>query len=97
LFYHVILNVCVTAHWLSIDGEQPAVAENPSQLSHDLQRLDSHDATVKTAVGSRPATQKPTTGDLSHRTKAKLPTEKVRLKDLTTHELSIVSMMQQLL
>jgi len=76
---------------LSIDGEQPAVAENPGQLSRDLQRLDSHDASVKTAVGSRPPTQKSATGDLSHRTKSKLPAEKVRLKDLTTHELSIVS------
>ena len=75
-----------SAHWLAIDGEQPAVAENPSLVSRDLQRLDGHDPSVKTAINRPP--QK--VGDLSHRTKAKIP-EKVRLKDLTTHELSVVS------
>jgi len=75
------------AHWLSIDGEQPAVPENPGLVSRDLQRLESHDPSVKTG-SSRPAGQK--VGELSHRPKTKVP-EKVRLKDLTTHELSIVS------
>jgi len=73
------------AHWLAINGEQPAVPENPSVVSRDLQRLDGHDASVKTAI-NRPVQK---VGDLPHRTKAKIP-EKVRLKDLTTHELSIV-------
>jgi len=80
--------VC-SAHWLSIDGDQPSVPENPGQVSRDLQRLESHDASVKTAL-SRPTAHK-VAGDLSHRTKTKGPAEKVRLKDLTTHELSIVS------
>ena len=76
--------VCL-AHWLSIDGEQPAVPENPAVVSRDLQRLNGHDPSVKTAI-SRPSQK---VGDLPHRTKTKIP-EKVRLKDLTTHELSIV-------
>ena len=76
--------MCV-AHWLAIDGEQPAVAENPGPVSRELQRLDGHDPTVKTSV-NRPHQK---VGDLPHRNKTKVP-EKVRLKDLTTHELSIV-------
>ena len=70
------------AHWLSIDGEQPAVPENPGSVSHELQKLDSHDPSVKSAIN------RPTPKD--HRAKTKVP-EKVRLKELTTHELSIVS------
>ena len=77
------LTVCVyAAHWLSIDGEQPSVPENPGVACRDMQRLDVHDA----SVSRQP--QKVT--DPPHRTKTKVP-EKVRLKDLTTHELSIVS------
>jgi len=79
------------AHWLAIDGEQPAVPENPSVASRDLQRLDGHDPSTKSAVNRTP--QK--VGDLPHRTKAKIP-EKVRLKDLTTHELSIVRLLLSL-
>ena len=84
----MIENECVLflAHWLSIDGDQPAVPENPGAVSRDLQRLDTHDPSVKTAINRPP--QK--VGDLPHRTKAIIP-EKVRLKELTTHELSIVS------
>ena len=77
--------VMCSAHWLSIDGDQPAVPENLGAMSRDLQRLDSHDPSIKTTI-NRP--QK--VGDLPHRPKAKIP-EKVRLKELTTHELSIVS------
>jgi len=85
--------VCVhvySAHWLSVDGDQPVVPENPAAVSRDLQRLDGHDPSVKTAI-NRP--QK--LGDLPHRTKAKIA-EKVRLKELTTHELSIVSQLSRL-
>jgi len=31
------------AHWLAIEGEQPAVPENPPPLSKDQQRIDSID------------------------------------------------------
>ena len=74
------------AHWLSIDGDQPAVPENAAPRDPQP-RLDIHDTAAKTAV-SRP--QK--VGELTHRAKAKIP-EKVRLKELTTHELSIVSLL----
>lgn len=70
---------------MAVDGDQPSVAENPSLVPHDVQRLDGHDPSVKTAV-NRPAQK---VGELPHRTRAKIA-EKVRLKDLTTHELSIV-------
>lgn len=35
------------AHWLSIDGIQPAVPENPPSLSKDQQRLESADPLSK--------------------------------------------------
>ena len=78
------------AHWLSIDGEQPAVPENPSTVSRDLQRLDGHDPSVKTSINRLQQQPSQKVGDLSHRSKTKIP-DKVRLKELTTHELSIVS------
>jgi transcription initiation factor TFIID subunit 6 len=37
------------AHWLSIDGIQPAVPENPPSLSKDQQRLESSDPVSKLA------------------------------------------------
>lgn len=37
------------AHWLSIDGIQPAVPENPPSLSKDQQRIESSDPASKLA------------------------------------------------
>jgi transcription initiation factor TFIID subunit 6 len=80
---------------LAIEGVQPSVPENPPSVSRDLQRLESLDPSVKANV-NRPA-QKPgaaTPGgggvEVAHRAKVKVP-EKMRLKEVATHELSIVS------
>jgi transcription initiation factor TFIID subunit 6 len=83
-----------TAHWLAIEGVQPSVPENPPSVSRDLQRLESLDPSVKAAV-NRPvqkagATTAGGSVDLGHRAKVKMP-EKMRLKEMATHELSIVS------
>jgi len=67
-------------HWLAIEGEQPSVPENPPQVSRDMQRLEGIDPSVKNAI-NRPG------GGLD-RTKVKM-SEKVRLKELTTHQLSV--------
>jgi len=90
-----ILYVCwPLAHWLAIDGVQPSIPENPPSVSRDLQRLESLDPSVKASI-NRPSqklgTQTPGggTSEVGHRAKVKAP-EKLRLKELTTHELSIV-------
>lgn len=42
-------NFICPAHWLSIDGIQPAVPENPPSLSKDQQRIESADPLSKLA------------------------------------------------
>lgn len=41
------LDVSVRAHWLSVDGVQPAVPENPPPLSKEAQKLESVDPITK--------------------------------------------------
>lgn len=43
----VPLDVSVRAHWLSVDGVQPTVPENPPPLSKEAQKLDSVDPISK--------------------------------------------------
>ncbi|XP_057371270.1 transcription initiation factor TFIID subunit 6-like isoform X2 [Daphnia carinata] len=79
------LDVALRAHWLSIDGIQPAVPENPPSLSKDQQRLESSDPVSKLAkIGDK--TQKKST-TLTAIKKPK--TETVQVKQLTAHELSV--------
>ena len=67
--------------------------ENPPGVSRDLQRLESLDPEVKSNI-NRQSHKSGASGagsgvELSHRAKSKMP-EKFRLKELTTHELSMV-------
>lgn len=43
----VPLDVSVRAHWLSVDGVQPTVPENPPPLSKEAQKLESIDPICK--------------------------------------------------
>jgi transcription initiation factor TFIID subunit 6 len=43
----VPLGVSVRAHWLSVDGVQPTVPENPPPLSKEAQKLESVDPISK--------------------------------------------------
>ncbi|XP_046445654.1 transcription initiation factor TFIID subunit 6-like [Daphnia pulex] len=78
------LDVSLRAHWLSIDGIQPAVPENPPSLSKDQQRLESSDPVSKLAkIGDK--TKKASTLTAINKPK----TETVQVKQLTAHELSV--------
>lgn len=76
----------ITAHWLSIDGVQPAIPENPPPATKEQQRNEVLDTKVKTTI---------------NKIKPKLLTEAIKrhkhkmadmakLKELSTHELSVV-------
>ena len=79
--------VALKNHWLSIDGIQPAIPDNPPPLSKDRQRLESIDpsqvlrnngGTFASAAQNRFISQK-----------AKPLVEVVKVKQLATHELSV--------
>lgn len=78
------LDVSLRAHWLSIDGIQPAVPENPPSLSKDQQRIEGSDPLSKLA---KPVdgNKKPSTLQAIKKPK----TETVVVKQLTAHELSV--------
>ncbi|XP_045510484.1 transcription initiation factor TFIID subunit 6-like isoform X2 [Colias croceus] len=80
------LDVSLRAHWLSVDGVQPTVPENPPPLSKEAQKLESVDPITKL---SKPANKdsagKPVCGKAA-RLKA---SESVHVKQLATHELSV--------
>ena len=82
----------LAAHWLAIDGQQPSVAENPAPISKCTQRFESTDplsANRGTMKMKATANVSPTSGGLRyHRMKGH---EKVKRKELSVHELSVVS------
>ena len=43
-----IMDCLISAHWLAIDGVQPAIPENPPPVSKDIQKLEGIDPVVKT-------------------------------------------------
>lgn len=77
--------VFVLAHWLVIEGIQPAIPENPPPVSKDLQRMESVDPIKKLSTPTHDLTGKPTTGKF-HKLKN---VETVHVKQLATHELSV--------
>ena len=90
---YILKNNCFylcLAHWLSIDGIQPAIPENPPPATKDQQKLEILDTSVKAAIDKN---QKPVkTGETisKHKHKKKVA-DVVKMKDLSTHELSVVS------
>ncbi|XP_049887529.1 transcription initiation factor TFIID subunit 6 isoform X2 [Pectinophora gossypiella] len=82
----VPLDASVRAHWLSVDGVQPTVPENPPPLSKEAQKLESVDPITKLSKPTnKDATGKPMCGKAA-RLKA---SESVHVKQLATHELSV--------
>ncbi|KAL4715263.1 hypothetical protein ACJJTC_007845 [Scirpophaga incertulas] len=80
------LGVSVRAHWLSVDGVQPTVPENPPPLSKEAQKQESVDPMTKLSKSANEdATGKPMCGKAA-RLKA---SESVHVKQLATHELSV--------
>ncbi|CAL1285530.1 unnamed protein product [Larinioides sclopetarius] len=74
------LDISVKAHWLSIEGVQPTIPENPPPVSKDQQKLESMDPTAKMPkIGASPTNKGSKESHL----------EIVGLKQLATHELSV--------
>ncbi|XP_077515585.1 transcription initiation factor TFIID subunit 6-like isoform X2 [Amblyomma americanum] len=80
------LDVSLKAHWLSIEGIQPTVPENPPPVSKDLQRVESIDPVTKLSKVVVPGAKVPGLPSKQERTKH---VETVRVKQLATHELSV--------
>lgn len=77
------LDISVKAHWLSIEGVQPTIPENPPPVSKDQQKIESMDpATKLQKIGSTPANKGSKEEIAKH-------LEIVQLKQLATHELSV--------
>lgn len=75
-------DVTLRSHWLSIDGIQPTIPENPPPATKSMQKLESVDPINKKPL--KETSGKPTTG------KQKLKNvETVQIKQLATHELSV--------
>lgn len=82
----VPLEVSLRAHWLSVDGIQPTVPENPPPLSKEAQAQDSVNPIKKLdQTLAKDVAGKPTTGKI-HKLKN---IETVHVKQLATHELSV--------
>jgi transcription initiation factor TFIID subunit 6 len=84
----VPLDVSIRSHWLSIEGTQPAVPENPPLMSKDQQRLDSVDPGGKLKSGYGSKHHGPYAPSIGKPIKFK-SSEQVFIKQLATHELSV--------
>ncbi|XP_059167584.1 transcription initiation factor TFIID subunit 6-like [Physella acuta] len=80
------IEVSLKAHWLSIEGTQPALPENPPPASKDLQKQEILDTAIKTGANRPLKRPHPDSNKHKHHHKHK---ESVMLKNLATHELSV--------
>ncbi|ESO12730.1 hypothetical protein HELRODRAFT_93424, partial [Helobdella robusta] len=77
----VPLECTIKPHWLAIEGIQPLIPENPAPIT---KKVSSEQGTLN-IIGSQKAAE-----SVLNKSKIKLNTvEKVRIKEVTTHELSI--------
>ncbi|KAL4220050.1 Transcription initiation factor TFIID subunit 6 [Mactra antiquata] len=85
----VPLEISMKAHWLCIDGEQPAIPENPPPASKDQQKQEILDTSVKAMIDKSHKPAKPTaaSGRLPHKPKG--VSDLVKMKELSVHELSV--------
>ncbi|XP_071449000.1 transcription initiation factor TFIID subunit 6 isoform X1 [Hetaerina americana] len=84
------LDVTLRAHWLSIEGVQPTIPENPSPISKEQLKLEGIDPASKLGKSAKndradSVPGKPTTG----RAQKLRNVETVMVKQLATHELSV--------
>ena len=84
------MSILIAAHWLCIDGEQPSVPENPPPVPKDMQKLESTDPGVKNLITKPKPKMATEPGKVKPKVKVQ---EKVKLKELSTHELSVVCYM----
>lgn len=82
------LSLFLPAHWLSIEGTQPAIPENPPAVSLEAQKLEALEPSVKASILKPKPKVNPNPGKSKHKVKAQ---EKVKIKEITTHEMSVVS------
>lgn len=78
--------VTMKAHWLAIDGEQPTIPENPPPIDKEDQKLENVDPEVKQMINKPKPKMVSEPGKVKSKARGQ---EKVQLKELTTHELSI--------
>lgn len=86
-FPKIPLDVSLKIHWLSIEGVQPAIPENPPPASKEQQQKESFDTSIK-AVIDRLHKPKPHTDLAKARMKHK-SANTAKLKNLIIHELSV--------
>ncbi|XP_036367124.1 transcription initiation factor TFIID subunit 6 isoform X1 [Octopus sinensis] len=86
-FPKIPLDVSLKTHWLSIEGVQPSIPENPPPASKEQQQKESFDTSIK-AVIDRLHKPKPHTDLAKARMKQKCANT-AKLKNLIIHELSV--------